>query len=361
MARKKRVPFLITIDTEGDNIWSNPGKITTENSQFLPRFQALCEKYGLKPTYLTNYEMATCDRFVEFGRDAIGRGQAEIGMHLHAWNSPPVERRADRQGMPYLIEFPVPVMVEKVRFITNLLERQFGVAMISHRAGRWAFNAAYAQVLLDHGYLVDCSVTPHVSWRETKGFIDGEGGPDYRGFPTEAYFVDTSDISRRGNSALLEVPMTIDRVRSASGDFVRAASNVFPRSVRNKVTRFFPSVRWFRPNGRNLASMLKLLGQQSNAGYIEFMLHSSELMPGGSPTFPSEWAVDLLYDHLEQLFAKSQADFRGATLSEFRAEFDGAAVVDMRGPTATTLAGVPLRPKPSSASSSNMLGGPLVS
>ncbi len=50
--------FLITIDTEGDNSWQNHDRITTENTRFLPRFQALCEKYAFKPVYLTNYEMA---------------------------------------------------------------------------------------------------------------------------------------------------------------------------------------------------------------------------------------------------------------------------------------------------------------
>lgn len=35
--------FLITIDTEGDNLWQNHDRIATENTRFLPRFQALCE------------------------------------------------------------------------------------------------------------------------------------------------------------------------------------------------------------------------------------------------------------------------------------------------------------------------------
>lgn len=38
--------FLITIDTEGDNLWQNHDRIATENTRFLPRFQALCEKYA---------------------------------------------------------------------------------------------------------------------------------------------------------------------------------------------------------------------------------------------------------------------------------------------------------------------------
>lgn len=74
--------FLITIDTEGDNLWSRPRVITTRNAAFLPRFQALCEKFGLKPTYLTNYEMAISQEFVEFGRDSLRGGAAEIGRSL---------------------------------------------------------------------------------------------------------------------------------------------------------------------------------------------------------------------------------------------------------------------------------------
>jgi hypothetical protein len=42
----QRPAFLITIDTEGDNLWSRPRTITTRNAHSLPRFQALCEKYG---------------------------------------------------------------------------------------------------------------------------------------------------------------------------------------------------------------------------------------------------------------------------------------------------------------------------
>ena len=51
--------------------------------------------------------------------------------------------------------------------------------------------------------------------------------------------------------------------------------------------------------------------------YVEFTLHSSEFMPGGSPTFPTEESIEKLYDHLEQLFARAAQSFAGATLTEF--------------------------------------------
>ena len=48
-----------------------------------------------------------------------------------------------------------------------------------------------------------------------------------------------------------------------------------------------------------------------------FILHSSELMPGGSPTFPTDDAIESLYEDLESVFADAAEHFRGATLSEF--------------------------------------------
>ena len=111
-----RPGLLITIDTEGDNLWSRPREVATRNAAYLPRFQALCERYGFKPTWLTNHEMACCPVFCEFGQDVLQRGEGEIGMHLHAWNSPPIVPLSDDDlsRQPSLIEFPPSVMRDKV-------------------------------------------------------------------------------------------------------------------------------------------------------------------------------------------------------------------------------------------------------
>jgi hypothetical protein len=72
-------PFIVTVDTEGDNLWEKPRAITTRNAALLPRFQRLCEKFRFKPVYLTNYEMAMSDVFVDFARDVVSRGAGEVG------------------------------------------------------------------------------------------------------------------------------------------------------------------------------------------------------------------------------------------------------------------------------------------
>ena len=81
--------FLITIDTESDNQWDYDNPISTENAKFLPRFQELCERYKFKPTWLTNYEMANDDFFCHYMKEKQDDCLCEIGMHLHAWNTPP--------------------------------------------------------------------------------------------------------------------------------------------------------------------------------------------------------------------------------------------------------------------------------
>ena len=306
--------FLITIDTEGDDLWSGPSAITTKNAGYLPRFQQLCEKYGLKPTWLTNYEMAMSDRFVDLGGDAAARGAAEIGMHLHAWNSPPVVALTDDdyRHCPYLIEYPRNLMEEKVRFMTRLLEDRFERPVTSHRAGRWAFNQAYAKALLDLGYIVDTSVTPHVSWRACFGDPKGSGGPDFSAAPELPYIME---------GGLLEVPMTI----LTGGPAAESVRGLLPRgSVFARAwNRVSPPIRWLRPNGQNLKLMLSILNRVRNQQRpcAVFMLHSSEMMPGGSPTFRTPDSIETLYQHMEAVFQTAAAHFHGQTLSEFARAF----------------------------------------
>ncbi|NIG16079.1 polysaccharide deacetylase family protein [Pantoea dispersa] len=308
--------FLITLDTEGDNLWRNrSGKVTTHNVRFLPRFQALCEKYAFKPTWLTNYEMASDPAYVEFGRDLLARGQGEIGMHLHAWYSPPEYALTDDEWryQPYLIEYPENVLRDKVAFMTDLLENAFQRKMTSHRAGRWAFNEVYARALIDQGYLVDCSVTPRVSWRNAQGAPQGQGGTDYSHFPDRAYFLDEQDISRPGDSPLLELPMSI---QYRYGAFTNQLKKVW-NGIRGRQRG--PSVNWLRPVGGNLAQMKQVAEQTLAQGndYVEFMLHSSEFMPDGSPTFKTEADIERLYDDLEGLFSWLATRTQGMTLTEF--------------------------------------------
>jgi hypothetical protein len=319
--------FLITVDTEGDDLWSRPHEITTRNARFLPRFQSLCEAHGLKPTYLTNYEMAVSHEFQEFGRELLARKTGEIGMHLHAWNSPPLRglTEDDYHHRPYLVEYPLETMRDKVRVLTDLLEDTFGVKMVSHRAGRWFLTPAYARILVECGYLVDCSVTPHVSWKRTMGDPRGRGGPDYSLYPEMAYFVDLEDLSRQGHSPLLEVPVTILSRRRPVCRLLPAVLRSAPL-VQRALDRLLPA-DWLAPKRRNREAMATVVPRalSQHRPYVELAIHSSELMPGGSPNFRTEAEIESLYERLEVVFESSRGRFRGRTLAEFREAFPSHA------------------------------------
>jgi len=317
----------VSIDTEGDDVWSRPRAPTTENARFLPRFQALCEAYGLRPTWLVNWEMAHSDAFAELARDVLARDAGEVGMHLHAWSTPPLVplTNDDARWQPYLVEYPQGVLREKVHAMTGALEERFGRKMVSHRAGRWAMDVRYARALAAEGYQVDSSVTPHVSWATKRGAPWGAGGTDYVRYPDEPYYPDLATDFERGfrgapaglaarapgATSLLEVPMT-----------------VAPRAARlawlpAPVARRLPEL-WLRPRGRNRADMLFLVERAVREGRsnVQLMLHSSELMPGASPTFGDAAAIDRMYDDLVAVFEAARGRFRGSTFAEYRAAFD---------------------------------------
>lgn len=316
---KIKPKFLITIDTEGDNLWSKPNKITTNNAKYLPQFQKLCEKYCFKPTYLVNYEMANSSTFIKLAKNWLNNKTCEIGMHLHAWNTPPKYNLTenDLKNHPYLTEYPSEIIFIKINIMTNLLEDIFQQKIQSHRAGRWAFNETYAKILIENGYKVDCSVTPYISWQSQAGDPNNKGGTDYSLFYDEAYFINMSDISLKGNSNLLEIPVTITNKPKFICNIKRTKINKI-KIFRKIMNRIFPAI-WLRPNGKNINKMLYILNKknQNKAEYVEFIIHSSELMPGGSPTFKTNDSIEKLYNDLEILFLEASKYFQGATLSEF--------------------------------------------
>ena len=51
-----------------------------------------------------------------------------------------------------------------------------------------------------------------------------------------------------------------------------------------------------------------------------FMIHSSELMVGGSPTFRTVESIEKLYDDMEVLFDKIKMYYEGETLRDYICE-----------------------------------------
>lgn len=307
--------LLISIDTEGDNLWdwSIGKKITTENALYIPQFQKLCEEYYFKPVYLTNYEMANDNRFVGFAKEKQFLGKCEIGMHLHAWNTPPFDENLPvRQdcvpGAPYLIEYSDQSMEEKIKIMTELLTEKFEFKPISHRAGRWAMNDVYFKLLDKNGYQVDCSVTPGIDWGVNPGQSLDSKGSNYKYYCPYPYFV--------SHTKMREFPVTV----FVNHKVIKPDKWTISLMARSLIHSIKGNVLWLRPTGKNLNECLFVLNEvmrSKDYEYAMFMLHSSELMPGGSPTFKNTEQVKVLNAHIQKIFEKaSKLGFDGITFRE---------------------------------------------
>ncbi|MBD5549023.1 MAG: deacetylase [Lachnospiraceae bacterium] len=301
--------FIITIDTEGDNLWADrvtrngPKAITTENAQNLERFQILCEQYGFIPVYLTNYEMSKAQPFTELAQCALKKGRAEIGMHMHAWNSPPIENLPynHKGGHAYIGEYSRRLQWEKMKYLTKHLEDIFQEPITSHRSGRWWFDEFILKCLKRLGYLVDCTMTPYESWKSSIG--NREYGIDYsKDIYRGEYMLSNRNIHASGNSGVYEVPPTI--LRHYKYDF----------PILHRTTE------WFRPNGNNLEEMLWIkekVRKNKKVDYLQFMLHSSELTAGTNPTFKYKNSIEKLYSDLKILFDEVSKDFEGIGITRY--------------------------------------------
>lgn len=300
--------FIITIDTEGDGQWEPNAPCSTKNARYLPRFQELAEKYGFQPTWLTNYEMVKDPFYVAFMRDCLRRDVCEVGMHLHAWNNPPeysLPKVNDQRD--YLFEYPEYIMEEKIRVLTELLEDTFSTKMLSHRSGRWATDETYFKLLKKYGYRYDCSVTPFVNWVNCVG-ATGKPGSDYSKCPTQSYEI---------YDGILEVPVSVRPVRYFGMNSIHSLRD-FVHEVKWCCT---PRNAWLRPTkDPSFAILRKVLDIVSeDSDYAMFMLHSSEMMPGGSPSFPDGESMEALYRCVEQLFHYAkQFGYVGCKLSDYK-------------------------------------------
>lgn len=304
--------LLITIDTEADNQWDVSHGISTENALYLPRFQELCERYGFIPTWLTNWEMCHDGRFVQYMKPKNNSGLCEIGMHLHAWNNPPefpIATVTDQRA--YLIEYTESQMAAKIDALHNALLNSFEAPVTSHRSGRWALDERYVSLLADRGFVVDCSVTPHMSWGGAPGQT-GMPGSDYSSSRESPYEL---------CPGLLEVPMTIRRTNRFAFDAVHEPKDLLRQGKRLVLGQW----QWLRPSvNLSASSLTSLLSDVSKSDdvYAMFMIHSSELMPGGSPNFPDESSIDELYRVIDRTFAAAaKLGFDGQSMTAFAKDY----------------------------------------
>lgn len=286
--------FIVTVDTEEEFDWTAPldrERHTIVTVPALRKFQQFCEGFGVVPSYLVDFPIASSS----FAREAIGAavlaGRAEIGVQLHPWVSPPFDEQVSEFNS-FAGNLPYELEREKFRRLRDRIEQSFEVAPLIYRAGRYGLGPNTAAILSEFGIAVDTSVRARFDYSST-------GGPNYREHPLEPYWVGPD---RR----LLELPLTT----AYWGPLRRIGNFIYPHlwrtpAVRGVLARAGLLERIpLTPEGVTSAEALRGVDIALDDGLpiLVFSFHSPSLAPGHTPYVRNDDDLDALYDWWRALF-----------------------------------------------------------
>jgi hypothetical protein len=317
MNSSRPINLVVSVDTEEDNWLPSREAITARNIAQLPRLDRLFERSGVRATYFSTYQVAADPAAGAVLRELAAGGRAEIGAHLHPWNTPP-SCAEDRVPVTMLKNFPEKCQAAKLRALTARLEETLGTRPTTFRAGRFGLAESTVRVLLQAGYRVDSSVTPFRTWER---FDDG---PSFVGAPTTMYRLSGREDVRIPNpdGGLIEVPITVgyNRVPApAWGTVAKVFSNPVARRLRlaglasqlgiTRLTTLSPETS----SVRQMLSISRML-IEAGASHLHLFFHSSSLEAGLNPFVTSRADVDRFYGaldaYLDRLSGLADLSFR---------------------------------------------------
>ncbi|MFZ5453446.1 MAG: hypothetical protein ACOZF2_16430 [Thermodesulfobacteriota bacterium] len=302
----------ISIDVEEEGLFSGEYPRTplgVSNVAHLERLEFIPREFGIPLTLLVTYQVARdpgAREILKYWRDRYG---AEIGAHLHPWNTPPFIDLPEPE--PVRSEkMPLPVLRDKLHNLISVLKEGLGVTPRSFRMGRFDWGPKIRSLLPEMGIQVDSSMVP---------CTQKVGGPDY--------FLASADPFRLadqagGGASLWEAPVTMVPVLPRAASLVYRISSCFAGARGERLRTWFPHVLaagvhpvWFPLPSMRLAVRLH---RRRGGRVLNMFLHSTELAPGGSPQLPTEAAVDRLI-HKTSVFLtwlQKTGPLEGVTLSQ---------------------------------------------
>ena len=289
--------LIVSVDTEEDNWEPRRDAVTIENIREVPRFDALCQRLGVRATYFTAYQVAIRE-WAGTILSELRAGGAEIGAHLHPWNTPPLEEPfVPRNTM--LKNLPLALQLAKLQRLTATLREAIGARPLAFRAGRYGLGRDTIAALIRCGYLIDSSVTPFVSWEAY------DGGPTFVGAPLDMYRHGGGRDVRtpEPDGALVEIPLSTGYSRAPFGVWsgvYRAlrARALHPLHLPGLAARLGVVSRiLLSPETHSVADMLTLSRHLIDGGvrHLHVFLHSPSLCQGLSPFAVDRAGVERIY------------------------------------------------------------------
>ncbi len=183
-ARVLRLPadaapnLLVVIDTEEEFDWYadfDRGQTAVSAMDSVGRAQDVFDEFGLLPTYVVDYPVASQEQGAAPLRQFLRDGRCSIGAHQHPWVCPPFDE--ELCGLhSYPGNLPAELERAKLRELVAVHEKAFGTRPRIYKAGRYGLGAASGSVLAEQGFEVDVSARPSFD-------LSSQDGPDYSRFP----------------------------------------------------------------------------------------------------------------------------------------------------------------------------------
>lgn len=276
--RKKIYKYILTIDVEIDASasWKTSSPASFEGVlKGIPKLQDLCDKYGVKPTYLLSPAVLFDKDCIELFK-SLNLNNCELGTHLHgeyigpkAKYSPPDFSGCDPGEMQ--CQYSEELEFEKLKTLTNHFQDTFGYSPKSFRAGRFGARGWTIKSLEQLGYTHDSSVTPGRNWYNIADYSSCK--------KLSPYHPSSEDICKEGNSKIIEVPVTITK----NLEWLRPTPGFSNFSKTKKVIRYASS-------------------SSKNVVHLCSMFHNVELIPNKSPYCKTDKDCEILMHTLEETF-----------------------------------------------------------
>jgi hypothetical protein len=310
--------LLIGIDTEGDDQWSLRARQhqTFENVHLLARLHEFFERHAVRPTYLVTYPVARDPRSAEALRAVLASGTAEIAAHHHAWETPPFDD-ADVRDHRYALSLPLSTFDAQLDALTAEIAAATGRRPVSYRSGRFGISAAHVSSLERRGYIADSSVVPMF-------YEAHKGGPDFADAPLAPYFLSYDNLTARGSSRVLELPVSAALNRAVNGKLARIYARAPWPYQTKRLLRLLgvAEVHWLRPSYSSGDQMISLATQlvRERIPILNVFFHSSEALAGGSPYNRTAGDLDAFFTRLGTFldFAVRDLGAQPLTFEEFR-------------------------------------------
>ena len=291
-----RPVLFLVVDTEEEFDWN--ARLSRQETRVtcireVARLQAVTARYGVKPTYVIDYPVATDPVAAGVFGALVDAGTCTIGAHLHPWVNPPFLETVCPANS-YGCNLDEGLERCKIAALKEAIGDRLGVDAKAYKAGRYGFGPSTARTLEALGFDVDLSVNPCMDFT-------ADGGPSFAS-------MDARPLTFGRSRTLVEIPCStgfVGMARTAGpalhdfastpvGTRIHLAGVLARLGVLNKVM--------ISPEGFTFAEMCALALQFYADGVRTFSLtlHSPSLAAGHTPYAATAGDVDRLLGTIDR-------------------------------------------------------------